>query len=793
MGMSIYRYFLLLGLAAAGGGASGAVIESDSVVTGGATPVVTVVGEAKQVGSLSEQPFSFSVAERPRLRQLGVDGLKGLSRRAANLYIPDYGSRLTSAIYIRGIGSRIGSPAVGLQVDGVACAEKSAFDFDFADVRRVEVLRGPQSTVYGRNAMGGLIRVYTFDPLSVRETGALTRVGLGGSTRDAGRYVRLLRAGFAGEGGAYAVSGFYRGSEGYNRNAYLGRRSNGGDSFGGRFRYVHAPLGGRGLTADFQASLQYSDEDGYDYRDVADGTIGENELGGYRRTLLNVSLRLERAWERATLTSVTAWQFLRDRMFMDQDFSSLDVFTLEQRQRSHVLSEELTLKGRGGGRLEWLAGAYVSNQWLRTAAPVDFGADGMEKYIQGGVDEGLAAANAAMSAVGMGVGAEVTDEGLRIGGDFDTPVLNAAGFVHGRLRDLLAEGLDLSAGLRLDYERDRLEYASGTSLGFDFLMRRGGETVLRRPFSTDTRYEGTVGNDYAQLLPSVALSYAWGGRGDGDMVYVSVSKGFRAGGYNIQLFSDLVQSALRSDMMRTLAADPQLGGYVSRYVDIADNPSADSATVYRPETSWNYELGTRLRLLGGRIRVGASVFYIDTRDQQIARFAANGFGRQMVNAGRSESYGAEVEAEALLRLCRNPLTLHASYGYTHATFTDYDAGLQDGEAHVYDGNHVPFAPLHSVSLSADYAMPVGDAVLSLGVDATGLGRIYWTEDNAVSQPFYALLGAHVELSLRRLRVGLWGRNLTGTDYAPFEFVSMGRRYAQTCRPAQLGLDIELSF
>lgn len=791
--MDFNRFFLLLALATASSGTTAAPTEGDSVIAGISTPVVTVFGEAKQVGSLDEQPFSFSKMERPLLRGVGAEGLKGLSRHAANLYIPDYGSRLTSAIYIRGVGSRIGSPAVGMQVDGVAYAEKSSFDFDFGDVERLEVLRGPQSTVYGRNAMGGLIRVYTFNPLSVRETGATTRVRLGGSTGDAGRHARVLRAGFAGSSGAYALSGFYSGSDGYNRNVCLGRRSNGAENFGGRFRYVSRPSRGNGLTADFQTSLQYSDEDGYDYCDVEDGTIKENEMGGYRRTLLNASLKLEQAWNRTVLTSVSAWQFLRDRMFMDQDFSPLDIFTLEQCQRSHLLSEELTLKSRRAERLEWMAGAYVSNQWLHTDAPVDFGADGVAKYIQGGMDEGLAKANAAMGAVGMDLGAEVTDKAVRIRGVFDTPVLNAAGFLHARIKDLLMSGLDLSAGLRLDYERNKLDYRSGTSLGFDFLMKRGGGTFLRKSFTTDTSYGGTVRKDYTQLLPSLALSYAWGGRENGDMIYLSVSKGFRAGGYNIQLFSDLVQSALRNDMMRTLSADPQLGSYMERYVEIADNPSADSATVYRPETSWNYELGTRFHLLDRRLRVGVSVFYMDIRDQQIARFSANGFGRQMVNAGRSESYGAEVELEASLRLFHNPLTVNVSYGYTHATFSDYDAGTQDGETYVYDGNHVPFAPLHSASLAAEYTVPMGNACLRFGVNATGLGRIYWTEDNSVSQPFYTLVGAHTVIAFSRFRLNLWGKNLSDTSYTPFEFVSMGKRYAQKCRPLQLGLDMELSF
>lgn len=781
-------------LAATASGLKAEPVESDSVVAGGTTPVVMVSGEAKQVGRLDQQPLSYSVLTQQQMNRRGMSGLKEAAQFAPNLYMPDYGSRLTSAIYLRGIGSRIGTPAVGMQVDGVAYSEKSAFDFDFGDVERLEVLRGPQSTLYGRNTMGGLLRIETLNPLFARQTGSRTRISLGGSTRDAGRYARLLQTGLAGGGdAAYLVSAFYRGRSGFSRNTYLDRRSNGMESGGGRFRYVYNSLRHPDFTADFQTSLEYSDEHGYDYYNVADGRIQEGELGNYRRTLLNTSLRLEKAWPHLTLSSVSSWQFLRDRMFMDQDFSPASVFTLEQRQRSSQLSEELTLKSHENERLEWLAGAYVSNQWLKTEAPVNFGSDGVARYIQSGIDEGFAAANAAMNPMGMSLAMNVSDRTLRVDGSFDTPTLNAAAFAHVRMKNLLVSKLDLSAGLRLDYEHTKLDYLSGATAHFNFQMTRANRTLVNQDFTTDSRYDGLMHKDHTQLLPQFALSYNLGERENDDIVYLSVSKGFRSGGYNVQLFSDLVQASLRNDMMRTLADDARLGSYLNRYMQIGDNPSADSITVYKPETSWNYELGTRLHLADRRLTLSASVFYIATRNQQIARFSPNGFGRQMVNAGKSESYGAEMELQALLSLFSHPLTLNASYGYTHATFVRYDAGEDDGQSYVYDGNYVPFAPLHNMALAAEYVIPVKNLYLHLGANLTAQGRIYWTEDNAVSQPFYALLGAHVGADFGKVRLNVWGKNLTDTRYVPFQFLSMGQYYAQRCRPIQLGIDLQLTL
>ena len=108
--------------------------------------------------------------------------LKELSAFVPNFYMPDYGSSLTSAAYIRGIGSRINTPAVGLYVDNVGYADKSAYDIELLDVERVDVLRGPQATLYGRNAMGGLLRVFTRNPFHYQGTD----IRMGTSVKDKG-------------------------------------------------------------------------------------------------------------------------------------------------------------------------------------------------------------------------------------------------------------------------------------------------------------------------------------------------------------------------------------------------------------------------------------------------------------------------------------------------------------------------------------------------------------------------------------------------------------------------------
>ena len=94
----------------------------------------------------------------------GIEAPKGLSGKIPGLFIPDYGSSMTSTIYIRGIGSRMENPVMGLYIDDVPVIDKNHFDFSFLDIRRVDMMRGPQGTLYGRNSMLGVLSVETLSP-----------------------------------------------------------------------------------------------------------------------------------------------------------------------------------------------------------------------------------------------------------------------------------------------------------------------------------------------------------------------------------------------------------------------------------------------------------------------------------------------------------------------------------------------------------------------------------------------------------------------------------------------------
>ena len=107
---------------------------------------IQIVSNPKSESKLLEFPASITVFNTRNIEDCRIISLKDLSTLSPNFYVPDYGSKLISSVYIRGIGSRINSPVIGLYVDNVPYLDKSAFDFDFMDIEKVEVLKGPQGT-----------------------------------------------------------------------------------------------------------------------------------------------------------------------------------------------------------------------------------------------------------------------------------------------------------------------------------------------------------------------------------------------------------------------------------------------------------------------------------------------------------------------------------------------------------------------------------------------------------------------------------------------------------------------
>lgn len=765
---------------------------------------VVVIASPKETGKLRTLPSSVSLISQKDMQAYHITSLKGASALAPNFYMPDYGSRLTSAIYIRGIGSRINTPAVGMYVDNIPYVDKSAFDFNFYDIERIDILRGPQGTLYGRNTMGGLVKVHSKSPFSYQGTD----LRLGYSTKDNHRSVALTHYHRISDQFAFSAGGYYEGGDGFFKNAVTGKKVDGINAGGGRLRAIWLPSDSWKL--DFTIGYDYSDEGGYPY--IYTGSLTPEENYGqyvgkianglensYRRGLFNTGLNLEHQADNFIFNAVTGFQNLNDRMLMDQDYLPVNIYSLEQKQKQSTLSEEITFKSKPGRQWEWVTGASGFYQWLHTEGPVMFLEDGVQTLIEDNVNDifaGFHAGNPRAPQMML----DVTSNNLHIENIFDTPTLSAALFHQSTINNFLVEGLSLTAGLRLEYENLKMDYLSNSNIDFNFrIFMQPYMDMTVKDLKANPNFIGKLNKDYWQLLPKFALKYDFDGKNN---IYASVAKGYRSGGYNIQMFSDIVQGDMTTKMIDAIFDAPELSAMGSRYKPIIAErvpgygvvPDVDEITTYKPEYSWNYEVGTHLDLAQGKIRTDLAVFYMDTRDQQLARFSENGFGRMMVNAGKSESYGAEV---SFLAAPNRHLNIMANYGYTHSTFKEYEGGQTNAGIVIdYSGNYVPFVPMHTFSAGADYTFFVKGSwiqAVTAGLNYSGAGKIYWTEDNHASDKFNGTLNARLSLQTKNIDIDLWAHNLTDHRFSTFYFESMNRGYKQINKPFQLGVDLRCRF
>lgn len=754
---------------------------------------VVVIATPKENNRLRQQPISATSFSQGDMRNNSVTSVKSLSGLVPNLFIPDYGSKLTTSVYVRGIGSRINTPAVGLYVDNIPFIDKSAFDFNYSDIERIDVLRGPQGTLYGRNTMGGLIRVFTKSPFSYQGTD----ISLGAATYNnykasVNHYHRIS------DKFAFSAGAFYEHEGGFFENtARNNEKIDKSDEVGGRMRAIWLPKDN--LKLDFTVNYEYSNQGGYPYQltSISEtdiyyqdlkgdlGKVAYNNECGYMRHLLNGGLNLEHQAENFILSSVTGFQYLKDEMNLDQDFTRKNVYTMSQRQNSKTLSEEIVLKSKPGRRWQWTTGVSGFYQWLNTEGPVTFHEDGISSLMEDNVN-GIFKKIKEEKPMMPDMSLDITDENILIGGNFKSPMLSTGIYHQSTINDIFIDGLSFTAGLRMEYERYWLDYNSNSNINFDFKI-----AVMPKPFeglSSSPSVNGKINHDYIQLLPKFALQYDFN---KSNNIYASVSKGYRSGGYNIQMFSEIVQGEMINGMITTLDENShcmvsQMGGDKIPHYEF----NIQETTMYKPEYSWNYEIGSHMTMFDGRLQADVAAFYMDTHDQQISRFAASGLGRITVNAGKSRSIGGELALKAQIT---DAFSINGNYGYTHATFTDY---VVSDEVN-YNGNYVPFVPEHTFTVGGQYIfrMKRGSWLdnIMLNANYNGAGRIYWTEQNNAYQNLYGTLNGRISLNKGNGQIGIWINNALNTEYQAFYFESMNRGFAQMGRPMQIGVDLRCRF
>ena len=756
---------------------------------------VVVVSQPKENYRLRQQSLSSTSVGGFQIQKLGTRDLRELSSYIPNFVMPNYGSRLSSAMYVRGIGSRVNSPAVGIYLDGIPVMSKSAFNLHHYQTSRIDILRGPQATLYGQNTEGGLVRIYSRNPFEYEGTD----LKLGYGSRNY-RNVELAHYHRINDHLAFTVAAFNDAQKGFFRNTNTGNRADKYDEAGGKI-VLKAKLN-RGWNVDLLANYQYVDQNGFPYGKL-DLETGKASLpsttfdGTYLRHSFISGVTVNHTGADYSFASTTSYQYLKDKMNMDSDYLPADYMSILQEQLQNSLTQEFTLKSNRavGGFWNWTAGGFFSYQWLKTNGPVFFN-EGMtqpignaiqkqmynamvnamaQKMIAQGMPEKAAKAAAAKAiekAGGVSMNVNMGAPGL-----YHTPQWNL-GFFH-ESNFNITDRLTATLGLRYDLMHTAIHYDASA-----YMQMSANVMGKKATYVLDSSLDHEVSDDYSQLLPKFGLNLKIDELGSN--VYATVSKGYRAGGYNIQMFSDVLQTELNANRNQAMRGDYHIPHTEEDYQRI------DKTIAYKPETSWNYEAGAHLNLFDNMLHFDLSAFYMKVTNQQLSVMAGNyGFGRMMVNAGKSHSCG--IEAALRGQLFDGKFDWAMSYGYTRSKFDKY-VDREGEDAVDYKGKYVPYVPQHTMAAMADYRLTDW---LTLGANVNAQGKTYWDNANTYSQKLYAVLGAHIDLNFKAFNVSFWGRNLTDTNYNTFavDNSATGTKeyFAQRGNPFQCGVDVRFHF
>lgn len=471
----IFLHFFLLLCAAKMVAQTGKSVQTNMATDSVLLQEITVEASKEPV-KFKQMPASVTILSSKMISENGFNSLNDVTSSVANLFMPDYGSKLTSPIYIRGIGSRINSPSVGLYVDHVPYFEKAAFDFDFFDIERIEVLRGPQGTEYGRNTMGGIVNIITKSPADYQGVDFNLLAGTYGTYNlSAGYYAK------AGKNFAYSLALNYRHNDGFFTNDFLKQKVDRLDSYGLRNRLIWN-ISNR-FSAENILSYENSNQGGYPYAVYNDSLkkankIAYNQYSSYKRSLLSDALVLKYRAKHFDLLATSSYQYLGDIQSIDQDFSIDSLYFVVQKEKQNMFSQEVLLKSNSHKKYTWLVGAYGFVQQFNSDVDVNVYTFKMQTFKK-----------------------------------YNHTIQGEALYHESTLHNFLVSGLTITAGIRLDAESDRMKY--------NYNLQFGENSRLM----ADTLYPELKS---LQLLPKLAVNYQLAQNN----FYAIVSKGYKTGGFN---------------------------------------------------------------------------------------------------------------------------------------------------------------------------------------------------------------------------------------------------------------------
>ena len=433
--------------------------------------------------NIFEIPAAATMLPERFIENNKVENLTDISGIVPNFYMPDYGSKLTSPVYIRGVGNRINTPSVGLYVDDIPYFEKSAFNFDFYDIERIEVLRGPQGTLYGRNAMGGLINIITNNPGAKRITTVSVDYGNYNQIRTTVSHNQPIGKTFS-----ILASLHQTHNDGFYKNVFNNSQVDKLNSYSGRVKLHFTPS--EKFNASLSAQYEDSKQGGYPYAIFNDSTMKAQDINYdmesiYNRKMFSSGLNLQYIGETFDIRAVSSFQSLDDLQGIDQDFTPQSLFYVDQDQKLNMFAQEINIQSKENETYDWLFGAFAFKQVLDKAVTVKYGPDGLVKY-------------------------KLPYSNYYYTKWYDNSNSGVALFHQSTIK---IGGFSVTAGIRADYEKATLDYTYDK-------FKNGVQSPADSAVSE---------MDFFEILPKIAFKYSIS---DYLTPYVTIAKGYNSGGFN---------------------------------------------------------------------------------------------------------------------------------------------------------------------------------------------------------------------------------------------------------------------
>jgi iron complex outermembrane receptor protein len=661
--------------------------------------VVTARKRAEDVRLVPESITTFSSAEIAAAQIRSADDFVAMTPNFSIVHAETAGNFQMS---IRGITQvSKGDAPVTMVIDGVTLPYASAFTRPLFDVEQIEVLKGPQGSLYGQNAIGGAIIVTTKRPTDATEGSVTASYGNHNSA-----YVSAAVSGpLVDDRLFFRLAGSAKNDDGdVDYLLYPGRRENPDRNTNVRAE-LRAQLSER-LTADLSVGAGHykggalalvpvtlSTGSGIPFVDTA--TLNQSLVLGKenydfpesnRQTSTDAALHLVYDFGAATLSSVTAAQRVDERQFQDIDVSRFPFVTVDQVQKIRALSEELRLTSNGEGRARWVIGAfYMTNH--------------RHEDIAIGLNATLASGGSQATADAVYVPFEVNNNDQHLD----------ARALFGQVSYDLRKDLELTLGGRYDSD-PRKQQTSG------YLLSPQGPVPLGL-------YQKST---FDEFQPKASLRWQFSPEAN---VYLTFAKGFRPGGFNSGVSSNVAQA-------------------------------------FPAETTQALELGSKSSYFDRRLTLDLAVFSTRYHHQQLGlvQVTQNGTSTNTYDVTKTDIYGAELAIQA-----KPTPRLQLAYGagYTHARIKEFGTSLVGSQfsPDAYVGNSTPMVPEYTMNFSGQYTWPLAAGLNGVArVDVETKGRMSWYPDNVVQQGSYSLLNLKLGVSGEHWQVRLYGDNVLDKKY-----------------------------